>query len=205
MIFNLNWEQWRSVGIGLAASMVVSTVSIDNAGAQSARSMSVQGVMIEIQPIFGYERVQKLFPTAHQNSRLFYGARATFGIPLVAAELEYIRGQDTEVVGSQSVEEVDDRIKLGIRSRVGLGSLLFLSVRAGGQAKRTTRTVTQAGVATVTTLPFVYHPYAGAALGGRLGTQLSIEGGMNVVFTNFPDMSANDYQATLGFTVNLKL
>lgn len=181
---------------------LVGFVLVQSSGAHAAAVMT--GVGLEIEPIFGYERVQKLYPSTHQTSRLTYGARAIFVIPLVAAELEYTRGQDTEISGAQTVDETDDRIKLGARSRISLGSLLFLTVRGGGQAKRTTRSITQAGVTTTNALPFTYYPYAGAALGGRLGSLISVQGGLTVVFTAFPDMTANEYQATLGMTVRVK-
>ncbi len=44
------------------------------------------GIQSDIEPVIGYERVQKLVPTPHTSDRLVYGARAWLGFPLVAVE-----------------------------------------------------------------------------------------------------------------------
>lgn len=191
------------VNLGTVGIVVLAICGISSAHAQGRAKAG--GFGLDVQPIFGYERVQKLYPTAHQVSRLMFGARASIGVPLIAAELEYTRGNDTETIAGQTIDETDDRVKLGIRSRVSLGSLFFLSARAGGQAKKTTRSVTQAGTTTITNVPLTYHPYAGASVGARLGSLFMLEGGVTVIFTSFPDMSGNEYQGTLGFNVKVKI
>src|SRR5687767_3267052 len=71
-----------------------------------------------IEPIIGYERVQKVLPTQHTKDRLIYGARLTLGIPLLSAEAEFTRGTDTENFPSDdlTIKDTDDKLKLGLRS-----------------------------------------------------------------------------------------
>lgn len=158
---------------------------------------------LEVQPIFGYERVQKLYPTTHQTSRLLFGARATLGVPLLAVEVEYTRGQDSEVIAGQTIDETDDRIKVGARSRFNLGPIFHFTARAGAQMKKTSRTITQGGVSSTASLAPTYSPYAGAAVGARVGSLFVLEGGVTVIFTTFPDLSGNEYQGTLGFNIRI--
>lgn len=159
----------------------------------------------DIEPIVGYERVQKLIPTAHTSDRLVYGARVTAGFPLLAAEAEYLRGTDTESFPSQNLEvtEVSDKAKLGVRSSLALGKLVRLTARGGAQAKQNERTEVLNGVTTVTKDPLVYNPYAGAGLKVGLGKRFALSGDMVVVFGDFPNMDKNEYQVTLGFSVKL--
>jgi hypothetical protein len=109
------------------------------------------------------------------------------------------------VIGAQTIDETDDRVKVGARSRISLGSIFHVTARAGCQVKKTSRSITQGGVTTTTSLAPVYHPYAGAALGARVGSLFVLEGGVTVIFTSWPDMSGNDYQGTLGFNIRVGL
>src|SRR4051812_15642989 len=96
------------------------------------------GFSFGLEPLVGYERVQKIVPTQHTSDRLMYGGRAIFGVPLVSGELEYTRGMDTETFTSPSLttKDTDDKVKAGLRSSIRLGSLFYLLARAGGQAKQ---------------------------------------------------------------------
>lgn len=174
-------------------------------GASPEVARASELLQLQIEPIIGYERVQKLVPTAHTKERMLYGARVTGGIPLVALEGEYTQGTDTESFPSDSltVKDQDEKLKLGLRSQLRLTSLLSLTGRGGVQAKRNTHTETLSGVSTTTVNPITYKPYAGAALSSRLGGKFELTGGLTVVFNQFPDMSQNEYQATLGFSVRL--
>ena len=40
-----------------------------------------------IEPVVGYERVQKVLPTPHTKDRLMYGLRVLMGVPLLSLEL----------------------------------------------------------------------------------------------------------------------
>lgn len=158
---------------------------------------------VNIEPIIGYERVQKLIPEAHTVERMYYGARATAGVSLLSAEAELTRATDTETFSNQNltVKDLDDRLKLGLRSSYMLNSLISLQARGGVQAERKTQEQTNSGVSTTSVGKILYHPYAGASLSSRLMSNLSLTGGVTVVFHEFPNMNKNDYQVSLGFSV----
>lgn len=158
---------------------------------------------VNIEPILGYERVQKLIPEAHTVERMYYGARATAGVTLLSAEAELTRATDTETFSNQNltVKDSDDRLKIGLRSSYWLSSFLALQARGGAQAERKTQEQTNSGVSTTSVGKILYHPYAGASLSSRLMSNLSLTGGITVVFHEFPNMDKNDYQMSLGLTV----
>jgi hypothetical protein len=157
-----------------------------------------------IEPIIGYERVQKLLPERHTRDRLFYGARVRLGVPLVSVEIEGTQGNDTEDFSSGlSIKETSYRLSLGARSALKLTSLLQLVGRAGGQARQIITEETLNGVTTKTVGQIFYRPYAGVGLISSLGGSFFLSGGITVVFNDFPNMSQNDYQTYLGFIVRL--
>jgi hypothetical protein len=173
----------------------------------AAHATAQTGFGLGIEPIIGYERVQKLLPTRHTKDRLTYGARLTVGIPLFGVEAQYTRGTDTETFPADdlSVKDTDDKLKLGLVSSMRLGPIFSIIARGGGQAKRHTTEITQPSgtPARKTVDPISYKPYAGVGLSSRIGHMWLLTGGLTVVFGEFPDMSKNEYETTLGFTVRL--
>jgi hypothetical protein len=163
-------------------------------------------ITLNVEPLVGYERVQKLIPTAHSKDRLMYGGRVSIGIPLLSVETEYTRGVDNETFIEQglSIKDTDDKVKLGARSMLRMSRFFSLIGRGGVQGKWNTHEETVAGVTTKTSNPAVYKPYAGAGLAINIGSMLVVSGGLTAVFNNFPDMNQNEYQTHLGFTVRLK-
>src|SRR5690606_4142144 len=103
---------------------------------------------VKVEPVFGYERVQKHEPHAHFSTRVFYGARVIAGMPYLSLEGELIRGKDTEVFASQDMTRIDtdDRLKLGLRSSYAMGSILSAHARGGLEARRNTAEVSVSGV-----------------------------------------------------------
>jgi hypothetical protein len=167
-------------------------------------AVSKVGFGIGIEPIVGYERIQKLIPTPHFTQRLVYGARATAGLPLISAEAEYLRGTDTEFYSStnQSITDTADKAKLGLRSSVGLGSLLRATARAGVQATQNKHEEITAGVVTTSyTESIKYAPYAGAGLRLSLSSRIYLTAELVAVFTDTSHLENTEYQATAGFVV----
>ncbi len=158
----------------------------------------------EVEPIIGYERVQKLVPTPHTRDRLVYGVRVTAGVLMVSGEAEYTRATDTESfpLTSTSIQDTDDKARIGLRSTIGMGRLLNFVVRAGAQARQTKSETTVAGFTTTTIAPIRYNPYAGAGLRARLAGNVSFTADLTVVFTDFPNMNRNEYMTTAGFAVS---
>jgi hypothetical protein len=158
-----------------------------------------------IEPIIGYERIQKIRPDRHARNRLFYGARVRLGIPLLSLEAELTQADDSEEIPaiSTTIKDTDYRLKVGARSAFKLTSLLRLVARAGGQAAQNINETTVSGVTTRTVGSIVYKPYAGVGLISSLWQNFFLSGGITVVFNDFPNMDSNDYQSYLGFIVRL--
>lgn len=160
---------------------------------------------IGVEPVVGYEWVQKLLPEKHSAQQLTYGARVTVGVLMISAEMEGLLAQYTEDYSTgQKVEDKTYTVRAGARSRIRLSSLLNLVVRAGAQGKRIFTTVTTGSVAAKTSTDWMLAPYGGAGLQVWLGTAFALTGEMVVAFNDFPSMAENEYQTTLGFTVKLK-
>ena len=159
---------------------------------------------VTLVPIVGFEHVQKIAPQVGSTTRFVYGARATAGYFFLAGELEYTHGDDTARDSTTGISDrnVDEKIKIGARSSYALASMLTLTGRAGVQASQNRHVVTPSGgAASSVTSPIAWDPYAGAELSAHLAESISIQGGIVVVFTDLKDLSKNDYQTTLGFTL----
>ncbi len=187
----------------LAASLLLS--ALPGATLPSAALAMPSNLSFKIEPIVGYERVQKVYPTPHSRDRLLLGARAIGGIPLVSAEVEFTRSQDSEDFPTlgKSVKDADDKLKLGLRSSHSMSTLLSAYIRAGGEARRTTREETEDGVTTKSLSPVEYNPYAGLGVTARLSSRFELNAGITAVFNEFPKMSKNDYQTSLSFAVRI--
>ncbi|HCM39209.1 MAG: hypothetical protein A2Z97_01150 [Bdellovibrionales bacterium GWB1_52_6] len=171
-------------------------------GTHSA-SASAAPFSLGVEPIIGYERVQKFQPTPHSKNRLIYGARLTLGFPLLAAEAQVTRGDDTEsyLDRNLTIHDVDDKAKLGLRSSLRLSTFVTATTRAGVQASRNTHTETLNSEAIKTVEKIRYNPYAGAQLGLRLLRSFELTGGITAIFKEFPKMEKNEYETTLGFRI----
>ncbi len=157
----------------------------------------------EVEPVVGYERVQKLVPTPHSHDRLLYGARLTMGILWVAAEVEYLNSTDNEtfLAEGMSTKDVTDRAKAGLRFSMNLARFLAFTLRGGAQATKNRHTETVAGVSTTTVEPITYKPYLGAGLTATLARNLAFRADVTTIFADFPSLLGAQYQATAGFII----
>lgn len=170
----------------------------------STAAVSKDKLGIGIEPIVGYERVQKLIPTPHFTQRIIYGARLTAGVLLFAAEAEYLRGTDSEYFSTTNLTVTDtaDKAKLGVRSSLGLGNFVRVTGRGGVQATQNKHEEKVGTVTTVsTTEALKYAPYAGAGLRVALSSKISLTGEVVAVFTDTSHLENTEYQATAGFVV----
>jgi len=156
---------------------------------------------LQIEPIVGYERVQQLLPTPHSVNRLIYGGRVTAGVLLVSAESEYTHGTLKEDFPDSSHTSVSDRLKLGLRSGFGLGSLIKITARGGVQASMTQLTQTVAGVSVTTFDPLRYDPYAGAEVKLSLSSKINASVGAVAIIRDINALEQSEYQATAGFAL----
>ena len=92
--------------------------------------------------------------------------------------------------------------KLGVRSSFNLAILRWY-FRAGGHARKTTRTKTEAGVKTVIEPAIRVSPYAGTGFSFNLMGNLFANGGVTVIFTGKPKGSDREYQTTFGIGMRI--
>lgn len=171
----------------------------------AAASVSFKGAGYRIEPIIGYETVYRDTPAPHTVTRTMIGGRIVLGSDLISGELEYTKGSDTENFSTapEKIYSEDEKAKLGIRSTYRFNNYFFTTGRLGVQGTRGFTESTSSGVVTRTDHPIKYHPYAGASLGVRLGSFLSISAGSTVVFKDNSDMQKNDIQNTVAISIGV--
>lgn len=162
------------------------------------------GNNLRIQPIVGYERVQKITPVARTTNRLYYGFRALYGITLISGELQVTQAREDEVLnnGTLTINETATTGMLGIFSQFSHKSILSTFLRAGGHARKSEIKSTENGLTTLNKPSVRLSPYAGTGLSLRFGRFFSLSAGLTVVFTGQPDSSDHEYQSDLGFNIN---
>lgn len=158
---------------------------------------------LEIEPIVGYEHIQKLVPYRHTKERIVYGARVLAGIPLISAEAELTRGTDTELFPDRGLATKDttDKAKLGLRATFRLIGVVYGFGRAGGQASKNRHEETRAGVTTVTEEPIYLKPYVGAGLRARLTHHFRFDADFTVIFHDTHNWKYYEYQTSAGFAI----
>ncbi len=184
-------------------SILLTLIGLNTAHAAGTASFNLAGLKIE--PILGYETIYRDSPKPHTLTRNIYGGRLALGSDLLAAELEYTVGKDTEYFTSapEKIESQDEKGKLGVRSTYRFNNYFFITGRVGGQGTKGWNEETSSGVVTRTDNPIKYHPYAGASLGVSLGGYVSISAGTTVVFKDNSDMAKNDVQNTVSISVGV--
>jgi len=160
---------------------------------------------LTFQPILGYERVQKIEPTARTTDRFYYGIRATYGVPLLSAEGELTRAEESENFPEQDlkIDETSTTLMLGVRSNFNHEGMLGAYLRAGGHARKSEIEKTEDGVKTSVDPSIRISPYAGTGLSLRLASYFRLNAGITVVFTGEPKGSDKEYRTSLGFSINI--
>lgn len=160
---------------------------------------------LTVEPIVGYERVQKIEPTARTSSRFYYGVRANYGVPLLSAEGELTRAQESESFSERDlkIEETATTLMLGLRSSFNHQGMIGAFLRAGGHARKSEIDKTQNGVKTSDDPAVRISPYAGTGLNIRLASYFSLNAGITVIFTGEPKGSDKEYRTSLGFSINI--
>lgn len=164
------------------------------------------GLSLGLEPIIGYERVQKLIPTEHTTDRLVYGARLTAGFALLSLEGEYTQSKDSETFTSESlvVSDYAQKAKVGLRSTISLGGGIKAFARGGVQATQNKHIETTSGVETSNLIePLETNPYAGAGFKVSMSNKISLTGDVVAVFKEWPNMNKNEYMTSLGFEVKV--
>lgn len=159
---------------------------------------------LQISPLYGFERVQKLSPEVRTKNRTFVGVRLVYGPPLFSFETEVTRSNDTEELPARRLVEDEESYsaKLGFRSTFNL-VLFRWFIRAGGHARKSTYERVENGISS-TREPAIYiSPYAGTGFTFNLAANFFASGGVTAIFTGKPRGSDRDYQTTFGFGMRL--
>ena len=160
-------------------------------------------ITTSVEPMIGYEHVDKSYPSPHSVNQLYYGVRASAGYYWLALEGEYTRANSTEAFADlgASAAELDETIKLGLRITHRVAPRIDFTVRAGAAAVRTDSVRTLGPTVSEIKTPFAYDPYAGLSFGMHLDRMFSVNLGVNVIFGDFPKMDSNRYQTDVGLTI----
>lgn len=161
--------------------------------------------LLSLEPIVGYERVQKIAPTPHTNDRLIYGLRAAYGLPYLSAEAEVTQGKDTESFPEDNItiEESVINAKLGLRSKFISTSYYNAFIRAGAHARKSEIETTINNVTTIREPAVRVSPFAGAGMGISFSDIFKLNLGITAIFTGEPRGSDREYQTTAGFSIKL--
>lgn len=158
---------------------------------------------LTIEPLYGVETALVRYPEPPRYvSRATYGARALYGTNLLSAELEFTEAhsrKDYPTLNQQVVDKAQ-RLALGVRSTIGLGSYLGVYGRLGGRAAQLESTVTTAGISETHKEELDVQPYAGAGLQLAFAANFALNAGVTLI-RNSNDQY--DSQYTLGLTARI--
>jgi hypothetical protein len=149
-----------------------------------------------VSPIVGVERVQKLLPAPHMKTRTIFGANVLFKLPIASAEAEYTHGQDTtsDPTAQTSFEDVSDKVKLGLRGEMTLGSFLSFHLRGGAQGSQNQITSSINGAIIKTEKSNKVNPYAGTGLSIHLLQSFSLNADIVAVYKPTSAEGLSDYE-----------
>lgn len=177
---------------------LIVTVLFTASFSHAQRSSGAKDFTYTIQPLLGFETVYRSTPRPHTVTQTMYGLRLTGGIDLLSGEVEYTQstGSETFQTAPEKISSTDEKLKIGARSLFRLSDIFNMTVRLGGQAKKTKEETTTAGVVTTEEKPIEYSPYLGAAFGLHIG-KMNVSVGTTVVIKDVNDMEKNEIQNTV--------
>ncbi len=175
------------------------------AGGRPQVSVGDDENFLRLEPIIGFQTIYRDRPTGHTVNQTILGARLIYGQQILAGELEYTQGYATEKFSTapEKIQTKSEQLKLGVRSTLPFLDYFSLTGRAGGQATRGKVDETNNGVITSTDIPMKVYPYAGASLGLHLSRFLTISAGSVIVFRNGLNMTKNDIQNYVSFSIGI--
>ncbi|MBA2405984.1 MAG: porin family protein [Bdellovibrionales bacterium] len=155
---------------------------------------------LTFEPLFGIETALVRFPEPSRYvTRTTYGARVLYGTTPLSGELEVTEAQSRKDYPDldQKVEDKSQRLSLGVRSTLPLGTYLGIYGRLGARASQGETKVTTAGVSETHDNPLQFDPYAGAGLQFAFSNNFALNAGVTLIRN---DDDHYDSQYTLGLT-----
>lgn len=136
------------------------------------------------EPIYGMETNFVRYPEPGKNvTRAIYGARLLYGVTLFSGEAEFTEARSREDYSSsnQKVEDVSQRLALGLRSTLTMGRYVGFFIRAGGRASQGETKIETAGVSETKDNPLRVDPYAGAGFQLAVSNFLALNAGATLI------------------------
>lgn len=163
---------------------------------------------LTINPIIGYEKYYRFQPApASSNTRMIYGLRAQYGVPLLSAELELTQGKSSDSTNNAGViREYDDtrnQARFGLVSTVGLSKFVGFTLRAGARARKDKTVVTESGVSTTYESGTEIDPYAGASLTLALQSYFAVSAGATLTQVDDAD-GEKQYEVLYSLSASIK-
>lgn len=159
-----------------------------------------------ITPIAGFEKVQKFVPTPSMKTRMIYGARLVFPLPIGALEAEYTHGQDDSTDLSTTpntfYKDSEDKVKLGLRGSASLGNYFSTYLRGGAQGRQNKQTKTVNNVSTTSTTQSKVQPYIGTGIAIHLLQYFSLNADITATYTptTTPNLKNYEFSPSLGIS-----
>lgn len=168
-------------------------------------SSSLLFAEIKIEPVYGFERTQRLFPKPTRYvTETFLGIRALYGKPIFSLEAEVTQSQSSEDFpdDNQKVKYSTQKAMLGFRTYPVQSKYFGAYFRFGARASKITMEITENGTTETDEQPINVDPYAGAGFSIVFGNNFSLNSGATLVYNkNAPSSEQFDTRYTFSFTI----
>jgi hypothetical protein len=145
--------------------LFASTLSI--ASATETERDPADEVHVLIEPVIGYQSLQRDYPIEHKEGMLTYGGRVVVGTYRLAGEFEMQYGSASETFAAPTAVATTSTLlqaRLGARTIVPLIQELHLVFRAGMQGFHYSNEVTIGTTTTTDSPAWQFKPYVGAGV-----------------------------------------
>lgn len=160
---------------------------------------------VQIEPVYGVERNLREFPKpARYKTSTFIGMRATYGVPLISAELEVNQSITKEEFPEDDLDVTytDQKLLLGIRSYPVRSKFFGFYFRAGGRAQKQKREIVEASESRTEEDPVRIDPYAGTGLTLAFADNFALNAGATLVYNRHAEGDEKfDTRYTFGMTI----
>lgn len=167
-------------------------------------SYSIYSAELKIEPVYGFERTYHRSPEpARYKTESFFGVRGTYGVDILAGELEINQSNNSYTVGETKTETQTQKFLLGARLVPFRANFYNIYFRGGIRAQKVNRDLTTNGQTTSDNEALNFDPYAGAGLGLNLGGILTLNTSATLVFNKDAE-SSEQYDTRYTFSVSFK-
>lgn len=160
--------------------------------AQSKRSAPEDEFHLLLEPVIGYQIIERSYPYNHTTGMLLFGGRLVLGSQRLAGEFLYTHGSSSETFSNpqQTVETTRDAFRAGPRTIVPLEQWVSLIFRAGMQGYKDEFSIRSASGTVTSTSGWKYNPYTGVGLILRVFSGLTLDLSGTYIFNGDIETSA---------------